>query len=247
MRLGKLSRFGRGAFICLFVLLSFLTTEAAAPLRICLLSASAEYDSEKSFTELQKYLEAHYEIVCSRAFGKDKGDGLPGLDALETSDLMIVFTRRVKLPPAQLDQLHKYISSGRPIIGIRTASHAFENYPEFDREILGGGYKGHYTNSQSQIRLIPAQTNNPVLAGVVPFTSRKLYKNPTHAPDITILLEGSIPDHTEPVAWTREHNGQRVFYTSLGVQEDFHQESFRRLLVNVILWCGRREQSTAHR
>src|SRR5437868_6850688 len=107
-------------------------------LKICLLSASAEYDSEKSRAEFQTFLEAKYDVVCRRAFGKDKGDNLPGLEALPTSDLMIVFTRRVKLPPAHLDLIHKYIAAGRPVIGIRTASHAFENYLEFDREILGG-------------------------------------------------------------------------------------------------------------
>ena len=245
MSIGK--RFHFTALLCAMVALCAPAASAAvAPLKICLLSASAEYDSEKSLGEFQKYLEGHYDIVCSRAFGKDKGEGLPGLDALDKTDLMIVFTRRVKLPPAQLEQLHKYIDSGRPIIGLRTASHAFESYMEFDHDILGGGYKGHYTNSQSQIRLIADQSGNAVLAGVTPFTSRKLYKNPTHAPDITVLLEGSIPGHAEPVAWTRERSGQRVFYTSLGVQEDFQNETFKRLLVNAIFWCARRDQPAAH-
>jgi len=40
--------------------------------------------------------------------------------------------------------------------------------------------------------------------------------------------------HSEPVAWVRQHNGGRMFYTSLGVQEDFACESFRRLLMNAI-------------
>src|SRR5437773_989272 len=103
----------------LLFLLAGLSSHAAdaPPLRICLLSASAEYDSEKSLASLQTFLEANYKIVCRRAFGKDKGEGLPGLDALDSSDLMIVFTRRVKLPPAQLEQIYKYINAGKPIIG----------------------------------------------------------------------------------------------------------------------------------
>jgi type 1 glutamine amidotransferase len=227
--------------------LTTITTSAAAPLKICLLSASAEYESEKSLSEFQKYLESKYNIVCQRAFGKDKGDGLPGLDAIATADLMVVFTRRVKLPPAQFEQLQKYIGSGKPIIGLRTASHAFDNYMDFDREVLGGGYKGHYTNSQVQVEIVPAQKQHPVLAGVTPFTSRKLYKNPTHADNDTILLEGAIPDHKEPLAWVREHNGGRVFYTSLGVQEDFVKESFRRLLVNAIFWTTGRDEAGSRR
>lgn len=233
------------AFLSLCV--TALSASAAAPLKICLLSASAEYESDKSLSEFQKYVEGKYNIVCQRAFGKDKGEGLPGLDALATSDLMVVFTRRVKLPPAQLEQIQKYIASGKPIIGLRTASHAFDNYIDFDRDVLGGGYKGHYTNSQVQVQLVAAQKQHPVLAGVAPFTSRKLYKNPTHADNDTILLEGTIPDHKEPLAWVREHNGGRVFYTSLGVQEDFQQESFRRLLVNAIFWTTGREEPASRR
>jgi type 1 glutamine amidotransferase len=219
----------------------------APPLKICLVSASAEYDSDASLAAFQKYLESHYQVVCTRAFGKDKGESLPGLEALDTSDLMIVYTRRVTLPPAQLEHLRKFIAAGRPIIGLRTASHAFQNYMEFDREVLGGGYKGHYTNSQAEIKLAPGRSAHPVLAGVTPLNSRKLYKNPTLADDVVVLLEGTTLNNAEPVAWVREHNGGRVFYTSLGTQEDFTEESFRRLLVNAIFWTTQREVPASRR
>jgi type 1 glutamine amidotransferase len=228
----------------LALLLASLITQAAdAPLKICLLSASAEYDSEKSLGEFQKYLESHYQVICQRVFGKDKGEGLPGLEAIDNTDLIVVFTRRIKLPPDQLERIHKYIAARRPIIGIRTASHAFENFLEFDHDVLGGGYKGHYTNSVAQIHLVSEHASHPVLKGVTPFTSRKLYKNPTHAEDDTVLLEGTIPGHREPVAWVRQHNGERVFYTSLGVQEDFVNDNFRRLLVNAVFWATGRDET----
>jgi type 1 glutamine amidotransferase len=217
------------------------------PLTICLLSGSAEYESEQSLSEFQEFLEGRYRVSCQRAFGKDKGDGLPGLEALKTADLMIVFTRRIKLPPEQLQLVKDYIASGRPILGIRTASHGFDTFPEFDREVLGGGYKGHFTNSLAQVSLVPGQDGHPVLAGVKPFTSRKLYKNPSIATNDTVLLTGSIPGHSEPVAWVRQHNGARVFYTSLGVQQDFKEESFRRLLLNAIFWCTQRPEAAMRR
>ena len=238
--------------LTVFFLLVFATTlpawsADAPPLKICLVSASAEYDSDASLAAFQQYLESHYQVVCTRAFGKDKGDGLPGLEALDTADLMIVYTRRVTLPPAQLEHLRKYIAAGRPIIGLRTASHAFQNYMEFDREVLGGGYKGHYTNSQAEIKLAPGRGAHPVLAGVTPLISRKLYKNPTLADDVVVLLEGTTLNNSEPVAWVRERNGGRVFYTSLGTQEDFTEESFRRLLVNAIFWTTQRETPASRR
>ena len=54
-----------------------------------------------------------------------------------------------------------------------------------------------------------------------------LYKNTGLAADAEVLLTGSIPGHTEPIAWTRVHNGGRVFYTSLGHPEDFKNANFR--------------------
>jgi type 1 glutamine amidotransferase len=195
--------------------------------------------------EFQQYLEARYAIVCHRAFGKDKGSELPGLEALDRADLMIVFTRRVTLPPAQLERVRGHLASGKAVIGLRTASHAFGNFTEFDREILGGGYQGHFSDAPVQVQLAAGRSGHPVLAGVTPFVSRKLYKNPTLADDVVVLLEGVMPDQREPVAWVRQRQGGRVFYTSLGTQEDFAHESFRRLLINAVFWTtGRNEEAS---
>lgn len=215
----------------------------AAPLKICLLSAAAEYESDKSLGEFQSHLESHYRIICERSFGKDKGEGLPNLEALDSADLMIVFMRRVTLPAGQLVRVQRYLASGRPVIGIRTASHAFQNYPEFDGDILGGSYKGHYNNDPVAVRLSAGRALHPVLARVTNLTSRKLYKNPALADDVVVLLEGTTAMDREPVAWVRERKGARVFYTSLGTREDFAQDDFRHLLVNAIFWTTRRDET----
>jgi type 1 glutamine amidotransferase len=68
-----------------------------------------------------------------------------------------------------------------------------------------------------------------------------LYKNPDLGNDVEVLLTGSIPGHTEPVAWTHPHQGGRVFYTSLGHPKDFADENFVRLLVNALFWTAHRE------
>ncbi|MBP9902352.1 MAG: ThuA domain-containing protein, partial [Verrucomicrobia bacterium] len=79
--------------------------------------------------------------------------------------------------------------------------------------------------------------------GISPFPARKLYKNPTLADDVVVLLDGVTASDREPVAWVREQHGGRVFYTSLGTPEDFSQESFRRLLVNAIFWTTQRDEA----
>ncbi len=243
MKFTALTEFLRriATLFCLLAVSVFAAAQSS-PLKICLLSASAEYESDKSLSAFQSLLESRYRVECQRAFGKDKGDGLPGLEALATADLMIVFTRRVNLPPAQLALLKHYLAGGKPVLGLRTASHAFQNYPEFDKDILGGGYKGHYTNSQVAVGIATGRSAHPVLAGVSTFTSRKLYKNPTLADDVVVLLEGTTANIREPLAWTRHRPQGRVFYTSLGTPEDFTEESFRRLLINASFWTTQRDE-----
>ena len=221
---------------------------APAPLRVCLVSASAEYKSDESLAEFQKFLESGYSAACSRVFGADKGDTLPGLEAIDSCDVMLLFTRRVKLPEDQLARVKKYFQAGRPLVGVRTASHAFQNWLEFDKEVLGGNYQAHYAAGPvTQVSLVEKAKDHPILAGVKPFTSpASLYKNEGAAADIELLLTGTITDPNEkkqvthPLAWTRVHNGGRVFYTSLGAPADFTDENFRRMLVNALFWTAKR-------
>jgi putative membrane-bound dehydrogenase-like protein len=213
----------------------------AGPLRVCLVSGSLEYQSDASLAALQKYVEKDFPVRCTRAFRK-ADDDLPGLENLKTCDVMLLFTRRLTITGKQLDAVKQYCRAGKPIVAVRTASHAFQNWPALDKEVLGGNYQGHYgAGPVVRVQIAAAAKNHPVLAGVKPFTSAgSLYKNPGLARDITLLLVGSIPGHTEPVAWTRRHKGGRVFYTSLGHPKDFQDGDFRRLLVNALFWTAKR-------
>jgi len=213
----------------------------AKPVRLCMLSGSAEYKSNESLAAFQEVVEKDYPVKCSRAFWTSK-TSLPGLDALEQCDVMLLFTKRLEIPGEQLELVKKYCLAGRPVVGLRTASHAFQNWLELDREVLGGDYKGHYKSGLlTKVEIVEGVSDHPVLKGVQPFeTPSKLYKNPHIADDTKLLLTGSIPEHTEPLAWTRAHNSGRVFYTSLGGPEDFEMPVFRRLLVNAVFWSANR-------
>jgi len=214
----------------------------AAPLKVLLISASAEYKSDESLAALQEHLEANYHVRCTRAFGADRGDTLPGLEALDTCDVVLVFARRVRLPEADLARVKAYFAAGRPVVGVRTASHAFQNWLEFDKEVLGGNYRGHYgAGPKAQVTVLDPARGHPVLAGVGPLASPySLYKNTGLADDVTLLANATAGDKTEPVTWTRVHNGGRVFYTSLGGPEDFADAGFRRMLANALFWTTKR-------
>ncbi|WP_428304300.1 ThuA domain-containing protein [Lacipirellula sp.] len=211
------------------------------PLRVCMLSGSEEYKSDESLAAFQAEVERNYPIKCSRAFATAV-DNLLNLDALSSCDVMLLFTRRLKIDGKQLDAVKEYCLSGRPIVGLRTASHAFENWLDLDRQVFGGDYRGHY-GSGVFTRISLVETKHPALAGVTPFeSSEKLYKNPQLAPDTTLLLRGDRESHQEPVAWTRINNGGRVFYTSLGGPSDFKTTQFRKLLINAIFWVAERDE-----
>ncbi|MFO0852226.1 MAG: PVC-type heme-binding CxxCH protein [Gemmataceae bacterium] len=212
-------------------------------LRVLLVSGSLEYKSDESLAGFQKYLEATYPVECVRAFRKTDDD-LPGLDQLDTCDVAVFFTRRLTVDGEQLERIKKYVAAGKPVVGIRTASHGFQKWLAMDKLVFGGDYKNHHkVGPVCRVTVADAAKAHPVLRGVTVFESASsLYKNPQLTPDVTVLLTGDIPGGSDPVAWVRQRpvdgKVQRVFYTSLGGPEDFKNPIFLRLLTNGLFWAA---------
>jgi putative membrane-bound dehydrogenase-like protein len=179
----------------------------------------------------------------------------PGLvESLRDADLLVVSVRRRALAREELEAIRGHIAAGRPVVGIRTASHAFaprtedaaqgEAWTGFDGEVLGGNYHGHHGNGPAVVlRAAAGAETHPVLNGVrLPALSGKgsLYQVSPLKERASPVLIGSIPGKPEePVAWTHVAGPKsaRVFYTSLGHVDDFRQLAFRRLLLNGMLWA----------
>lgn len=225
--------------------------ENGQPLRIHLISGSREYESERSLRKWQAGLEATYDVKITGSFAEDRGDDLPDIEALPGADLLIVFARRVHVPEDQLRLVKAHCEAGKAVIGIRTASHAFQNWPAFDRMVLGGSYSGHAPDDPAvEVNVAAGAASHPVLAGVRPWTRQgKLYYNRDNTPDTRTLLVGAGRTGSEPLAWVHHFNGGRVFYTSMGHPHDFQHPQFRRLLHNAVEWTIGRplEPVTANR
>lgn len=215
---------------------------AETPLRVLILSGAGEYNSDGSFAAFKSFVEIKYNVACTVVSGKEASlNDLPALEQLEKTGVFIVFCRRFTLPKEQLELIKKYVLSGKPLIGIRTASHAFQDWLEMDKLVLGGNYKNHYGDEPAEVSIVEKAKDHPVLAGVKPpAATRKLYKNTGLSEDDTILLTAATKTYSEPVAWTRTVNGVRVFYTSLGTQEDFESDGFKQMLANAIFWTANR-------
>ena len=215
---------------------------------VVLVSHEDEYRSAETLPRFAKELCDRYGCRCSFLLGGNK-TGILGLEKLATADVLVLFARRKALPKEQMDMLRRYLEAGKPLVALRTASHAFdtkppegwEAWPKFDHEVLGGNYHGHGgIGLRTEILAADKAAGHPILAGVQlsHWTSpATLYNVSPLAANATILLTGKCSTGTEPIAWTHSYHGGRVFYTSLGHVDDFQTPQFRKLLVNAIYWA----------
>ena len=175
-----------------------------------------------------------------------------GLDAVASADLLLISARRRPLPPAELAVIKKHVSAGKPVIGIRTASHAFHlrnqpppaglaDWPTIDADVFGGSYTNHHApRLKATIWPLAAAREHAILKGIdaTQFPGGGgLYQTAPLAAGATELLRGKVEGVAEeqPVAWTfRRADGGQSFYTSLGHPADFERTEFRTLLKNAL-------------
>lgn len=161
---------------------------------VVLISGDEEYRSEETVPQLAKILARHHGFKCTVLFAIDPEDGtinpnvrdnIPGLEALETADLMVIFTRFRDLPDEQMQHIVDYVESGRPVIGLRTATHAFNikgdrrfgrysfQSPEgdggFGRQVLGETWINHHgEHGKQSTRGVIAEDarSHPIVRGI---------------------------------------------------------------------------------
>jgi type 1 glutamine amidotransferase len=198
-----------------------------------------------------------YRVTVINQDAADKNN-FPGLvDALRTADLLVLSVRRRTPPTEQLDAVRAHLAAGKPLVGIRTACHAFALRPadppaaaehstwqDFDPQVLGGHYTNHHAEGPpTTVTIAPGGKTHAVLKGISVaglVGAGSLYKVSPLEKGTTPLLMGAIPGQpAEPVAWTHLYGTKhaRVFYTSLGHPDDFKNAEFRRLLGNAIAWA----------
>jgi hypothetical protein len=163
---------------------------------IVLISGDDEYRSEEAMPQLGKILSTHHGFKCTVLFPIDPKDGtikpdfqtnIPGLEALKTADLAMVFLRFRNLPDQQMQHFVDYAESGKPMIGMRTATHSFnipgtskfakygwtfggKDYEQgFGRQVLGEtwiSHHGHHGKEGTRGIIAPGQEKNPILRGI---------------------------------------------------------------------------------
>jgi len=197
---------------------------------IVLVSGDEEYRSEEALPQLAKILNKHHGFKCTVLFAIDPADGtinpnqadnIPVLEALRSADLMILFTRFRDLPDDQMKHIVDYVDSGRPIVAMRTATHAFAfkkhttwqkwswNSKEweggFGKEVLGETWVSHHgkhgVESTRAIRA-PGSQDHPILRGIQDgdvWGPTDVYTVRTPLPaDAQVLLLGQVLSGMKP-------------------------------------------------
>jgi len=162
--------------------------------RIVLVSGDEEYRSEEALPQLARILSERQGFDCTVLFAISPTDGsidpdytrnIPGLETLDSADLMVLFTRFRDLPDTQMKHIVDYVEAGRPIIALRTATHAFDlkssdsyrryswNNKEWDggfgRQVLGETWVAHHgRHGEQSTRGIIAKgaAKHPILRGI---------------------------------------------------------------------------------
>lgn len=197
---------------------------------VVLISGDEEYRSEEALPQLARILAKHG-FRCTVLFAIDPKDGtinpnirdnIPGTEALASADLMVISTRYRDLPDEQMKPIADYVNAGKPVIGLRTATHAFNmdakkkrSYLQFSstgniwkggfgREVLGEtwvNHHGHHGKQGTRGILTSEGRNHPILKGIADgdiFGPTDVYTvNLPLKPGSTALVLGEVTETLE--------------------------------------------------
>lgn len=251
-----------------FLLISFLFNASFAQVKnkplVVFVTGDHEYGGEETLPLIATELEKNYGLntkVLKASPNQNAEKNIPGMEILAQADLVVFFLRWRQLPTDQLEFIDKYLKSGKPVIGFRTSTHAF-NFPkghesekwnafgEFALNAPPGWGKSGHTHyghkSTTDVSVIEAAKKHPILKGINSnfhansWLYRVLPDYPTKGSEWLLMGKSVNPDKTaieNPVAWTGTNSfGAKIFMTTLGHPEDFQVEDFQHLIINAIHW-----------
>lgn len=188
--------------------------------KVVIVTGDEEYRSEETGPMLGKILSQHHGFQVRVTFAIDPEGGfiypnflsnIPGLEALKDADLMVVDTRFRLLPDDQLAHIAAYLNAGKPVIGLRTATHAFNGdaatgdfkWADFGLKILGEKWVAHHGKHKVEGTrgvIVKEHADHPILNGVSDvFAYSDVYRvDNLDEKAATILMRGAVTESLEP-------------------------------------------------
>lgn len=196
---------------------------------IVLVSGDEEYRSEEAMPMLGKVLATHHGFRCTvlfainpetREIDPNVQSNIPGLHHLESADMLVMSLRFRELPDEQMKYIIDYTNAGNPVMGLRTATHAFNykenpdspyakysfNSQEFDggygRQVLGEtwiNHHGHHGKESARGVIDEAMKDHPILKGVTDIWGPSdVYGIKELTGDAQVLVHGQVLVGMEP-------------------------------------------------
>jgi type 1 glutamine amidotransferase len=198
---------------------------------VVLLSGDEEYRSEETMPQLGKILSKQHGFKCTVLFAINKKSGeidpnttdnIPGMEAIDTADLVVMALRFRNLPDDQMKHFVDYVESGKPVVGMRTSTHAFnidkkstsaykkytwtngdKDYEKgFGRQVLGETWVNHHgAHGKQATRGIPAEgaKDHPILKGCEDiFGPTDVYTTNALSGDSKPLVLGQVLEGMKP-------------------------------------------------
>jgi len=196
---------------------------------IVFLSGDEEYRSEEALPMLAKILAVRHGFKCTVLFPINPADGtidpliltnIPGMEALDSADLCVMGLRFRELPDQQMKHFADYLKAGKPIVALRTSTHAFKYelnkqspYAKYDwhskdwpggfgQQVLGETWVDHHGShgKQSTRGVINGVfKNHPILRGVADLWGPTDVYAVIHLPkDAKVLVWGQVLSGMKP-------------------------------------------------
>lgn len=195
---------------------------------IVFISGDEEYRSEEALPMLAQVMARHHGFKCTVLFAINPDTGcvdpmvqtnIPGMPCIEGADMVVMLIRFRELPDEDMKRFIDYTFAGKPILALRTSTHAFryERNPEspfakytwdhkeydggFGRQVLGEtwvDHHGHHAHEATRGVANSAMKNHPILKGIDNiWVPSDVYE--AHPPgDVEVLVDGHVLTAMDP-------------------------------------------------
>ncbi len=196
---------------------------------IVFLAGDEEYRSEEALPQMAKILSERHGFKCTVLFSVNPETGEidpntnnnePGIEALDTADLCVTSLRFRRWPDEQMKHFADYVAAGKPLIGLRTSTHAFSGlkgtyaaFNDFGKNVLGEKWVSHWGRHKSEATrgvVEEAAKSDPLLNGVADvFGTSDVYEAYPPA-DAKILFRGVVLKGMKPDDEPADYKKQRA-------------------------------------
>ena len=221
-----------------YSLKTVLAEEKMPPLKVLLFGGD--------LPDVRKALEQQFKLevfTAGQIVGKQGDDNVAGLEQLDDADLWIGSIHKRTLPSdKQLEHVRRFLAAGKPFVGYRAASHAFQNWLAADKAIWGAKYGGHHLLEKDPLLVIeptPGALKHVIFKDIkIPRPESGSYFYTELEPDVDVLLHSGLPGDMMPHTWTRQlaKTGNRIFYTRYDAKELAENDVCREIFLRGLAW-----------